>query len=54
MLGSGMHIRAVAERLVRADPGVTLRVYSHAATDPVRLGERIGRSFTLYAWTGRE
>lgn len=29
MLGSGTHIRVVAERLGHADPGVTLRVYSH-------------------------
>lgn len=29
MLGSGTHIRVVAERLGHADPAVTLRVYSH-------------------------
>lgn len=29
MLGSGTHIRVVAERLGHADPTVTLRVYSH-------------------------
>jgi integrase len=29
MLGTGTHIRVVAERLGHADPAVTLRVYSH-------------------------
>ncbi len=29
MLGSGTHIRVVAERLGHADPAVTLRVYRH-------------------------
>jgi integrase len=29
MLGSGTHIRVVAERLGRADPAVRRRVYSH-------------------------
>jgi integrase len=29
MLGSGTHIRIVAERLGHADPAVTLLVYSH-------------------------
>ncbi len=31
MLAAGTHVRIVSERLGHADPGVTLRVYSHVS-----------------------
>jgi len=42
MLAAGTHVRIVSERLGHADPGVTLRVYSHVTQTMQRGREHPG------------